>query len=117
MKVAALIVLCALAVGALAFVLVYGQTMVLERKFVAQFKVVELSHDGTRIVRISGWSGHGFWSVKDVTTQRVDSSIIVLVHLFLARPRSTGGFQYDVPIQDGINQIRFGRDQAVIWSR
>jgi hypothetical protein len=117
MKVAAIVVLCALAVGMAALVNIYRRTMVLERRYVAQLKVAEFSHDGKRVVRVSGLSGHGFWSVKDVTTQRLGSSITVLVTLFVARSGTSGWFQCDIPVPDDVNQISFGRDEVVIWHR
>lgn len=116
MKIAAIVTLCVIAVG-VPFVLACRWTMVLERRFVMQFKVAELKSDGTRIVRISGWSGHGFWSVKDVSAERVGSSITVIVRLFLARPGTIGGFQYEIPVPGDVNQIRFGKDETVIWHR
>lgn len=97
MKIAAIVTMCVLAVGAVAFVLISRRTMVLERRYVIYLKVAELKNNGTTVVRISGFCGHGALSVKDVTARRVDSSINVIVNLFLARPGTTGDFRYDVP--------------------
>lgn len=117
MKIAAVVTICVLAVGAVAYVLIYRKTMVLERRYVINLKVAELKTNGTMVVQISGRCGHGAWSVKDVTIRRADSSINVIVNLFWPRRGSTNEFRYNVPVSDGVNQISFGRNEAIIWQR
>jgi hypothetical protein len=108
--------------GILALVVVviiyfFHHTMVLERNSVVDFKATELQHDGVHIVRISGLCGHSSMSVRDISQKKLDSSIVVFVHIFLVRPGTTGYFQYDVAVPEGIKVIRFGNSEAVIWQR
>jgi hypothetical protein len=103
--------LCVLATAA-----IYEHTDVMERKSAMFFKVTEL--DGsTLVVGISGTSATGYLSVKDISTQRVGSSIDVYVHTFLTRSGTSGNFRFDVPVPLGVNEIRFGNDKVLIWHR
>ena len=115
------ITLCALAAVAVAAAVAgvgfYRHTMVLERNFAMNLKVTEIQQGENRVVRISGFCGHSSQSVKAVTTRQADSSVVVLVHVWLVRNGETGDFQYDVPITDAIKEIRFGNGQVVIWRR
>jgi hypothetical protein len=115
------ITLCALAAVAVAAAVAgvgfYRHTMVLERNFAMNLKVTEIQQGENRVVRISGFCGHSSQSVKDITTRRAGSSIVVLVHIWLVRNGATGAFEYDVPVPDGVNDVRFGNDQVVIWRR
>jgi hypothetical protein len=79
--------------------------------------VEEIRDSGSPTVRVSGSSGHSALSVKNISTKKDGSSVVVLVHLFLARRGTTGDFKYDVVLPDSVNEIRFGKDKAVIWQR
>ena len=92
-------------------------TVTLERTNVIGLDVAEIRDHGFLTVRISGLSGNSALSVKDISTQRAGSSLVVLVHLFLARRETTGSFKYDVLVPDSVNEIRFGEDKAIIWQR
>ncbi len=94
----------------------YWHTTVLESRDTIQLKAVWL-HSSDPALRISGLSGHSALAVKKITTEREDSSIVVLVHLDLAKGKRSGSFEYDVPIPDSVNQIRFGKDKALLWKR
>jgi len=89
----------------------------LERPNVIGLNVAEIRDSGFLTVRISGLSGQSALSVKDISTQRAGSSVVVLVHLFLARRETSGSFKYDVLVPDSVNEIRFGEDMAIIWQR
>jgi hypothetical protein len=116
-KTVAVVSVCLFAVAAVAVVLFYCHTMVLERNRTAEFRVEEVHGNGPLVVRISGFCGHSAMSVKNITSRRADTSIVVLVHIFFVRSGTTGNFQYDVPVPDGVNEIRFGKEQVVIWHR
>jgi len=101
---------------ALAYVM-WGDTMVLERRNVVNLRVEEIGNGDPAAVRISGLSGHSAYSVKTITSQQDGSSIDVLVHLFLARRGTTGNFRYDVVVPDSVSDIRFGSAREIIWTR
>jgi len=93
-------------------------TIVLEYRDVMSAKAVEMQHHpGLTVVRISGFSGNSAYCVKKITTQREGTSILVLVNLYLARRGATGSFEYDVPVPDSVNEVRFGQQKALIWKR
>jgi hypothetical protein len=117
MKAGVVIAFCALVVGAVVIVHYYRHAMVLERRFVAEFKVAEIQHDSIHFVRISGLCGHSSMSVYDIAEKRSDSSVTVLVYISLVLPGTNGYFHHDVQILDGVNEIRFGKSEAVIWRR
>jgi hypothetical protein len=94
----------------------YWDTTVLEYRDTMQFKAVSLPSPQPT-VRISGLSGHSALAVKKITTEKEGSSIIVLVHLFLAKEKRSGSFEYDVPVPDSVNEIRFGKGKVLIWKR
>ena len=117
MRIAALAVLCLLVAAAAGSIFVYEQTTVLERQVTLQFKVSDTRRDGIHVVHVSGLSGASAMSVKNVSERKTDSSITILVHIFLARSGTTGNFDYDVTVPAGVNEIRYGNDGVVIWRR
>jgi len=56
-------------------------------------------------------------SVYDIKTRRSNSTVTVFVYIFLVLPGTNGYFNYDVPVPEGVNEIRFGKNEAVIWHR
>ena len=105
-------ILCLCAIGYF-----YWHTVgVLEYGATRDLKVVSL-YSPKPTMHISGFSGHSALAVKKITTEREGPSIIVLVHLFPARGKRSGNFEYDVPIPDSVNEIRFGKDKVLIWKR
>ncbi len=95
----------------------WWHTLTLERPAVMQLQVVELQQGRSTVVRISGFSGHSAYSVKKITSRVENDTITVIVHLFLARKGTTGNFQYDVPVPESVNEIRFGQKKELIWKR
>jgi hypothetical protein len=111
----ATIVAAILAVGGVAAYARWG-SFVLGGKEAFRLNVLEM-HDATgTVVRVSGLCGPAL-VVKKITTKRDNTSIVVLVHVMLARPGATGEFEYDVAVPDSVNEIRFGRNEALIWTR
>jgi hypothetical protein len=122
MKRTGVVALVALATGVItvvASVLVFFffHTTVLERSDVWDFHLTETRNGGVSAIRISGFCRHTALSVKDISVRRVDSEQVVIVRVFMSRRGTTGDFQVDVPVPDGVNEVRFGRLQAVIWRR
>jgi hypothetical protein len=117
MRKAAFVALCVLFSGVAMMVQYSRHATVLERNMVVDFKASEIQHDGIRVVRISGLCGHNSMSVYNITAQRSNSSIIVNVYTGLVLKRTSGYFRYDVRVPDGVNDIRFGKAEDVIWRR
>jgi hypothetical protein len=117
MRKAAFVALCVFVVGVAVMVQSNRHATVLERNMVVDFKTSEIQHDGIRVVRISGLCGHSSMSVYSITAQRSNSSIIVHVYIGLVLRGTNRYIHYDVRVPDGVNDIRFGKAEAVIWRR
>jgi hypothetical protein len=106
-----------LAVVAAAISLISHYTTVLERGIAMDFNAVEIRGEGIPKVHLSGFCGNSSMSVKNVTFDREPHSVTVLVHIFLTRKGTTGNFSFDVPVPEGIDEIRFGKERVVVWRR
>ncbi|MFI5103207.1 MAG: hypothetical protein ACHP9V_07575 [Terriglobales bacterium] len=107
----------AVAVFILVAYVLWWNTIILEREAVIHLQVIELQHGRSTVVRISGLSGHSALSVKKITSHVENGEITVIVRLFLAREGTSGNFQYDVPVPESVNEIRFGQKKELIWRR
>ncbi|MGA7684109.1 MAG: hypothetical protein WCC32_00780 [Terriglobales bacterium] len=117
MKLGLTIALVVLAIAATVVVAFLHHTTVLEWKWVFQHQITAVQSGGQPAIRISGFCGESALSVKDISIQRSGMAQVVIVRVFLARGGTTGNFQVDVPIEDGINEIRFGKEKVLIWQR
>lgn len=102
--------------GAAAYAL-WGHSIVLERGRVLQLKVVEHRQSGVMVVHVSGWCAEEFYETKRVEAIVEGSSINLLVYAFIMRPGGTGEIEYDATVPPAVNEIRFGKNQVVIWRR
>jgi hypothetical protein len=90
---------------------------ILEKKDVQFFKIQEL-RDGTKpTLHISGLAFSSAMSVNKIVTKRDGTAIVVLIYLFMARPGTSGSFQYDLAVPESVTEVRFGNDSTVIWKR
>lgn len=94
-----------------------GDDMILEYKDVQSFKATPMPDRTPLVLKISGLAFHSAMSVEKITTRTEGSSLIVYVHLTLARPGLSGKFEYELPVPSSINEVRFGNEKAVIWKR
>lgn len=102
------------------FLLFMGcETMVLEYKYVGQFKVDELEEENLKYLEISGYSLHSSLNVKNIKEIKEGNNIIIKVYLTIRKTNKTsdGNFTYRLKINDEINQVLFGEEQKVIWQR
>src|SRR4051812_22615161 len=104
-------------ISAAAAIFVRGQTTVMERRDTRFFSVSEAQRGAVEVVRISGTSATSHMSVKNISERKSNLSIIVLVHIFLARSGTSGSFVYDVVVPTGVNEIRYGNDGDIVWRR
>jgi hypothetical protein len=117
MKIGCTVAFVLLAIAATVIAAFLHHTSVLEWRFVIQRQITAVQSDGRNAVRISGFCGQGALSVKDIRVRRSGFAQLVTVRLFFARRGTTGHFQVDVPIEDGVNEIRFGEQEVLIWQR
>ena len=95
----------------------WGYSLVLEAPNSLNLAVVETHTSTGTIVRISGFSGNSSCSVKKITVRRESASLVVLVHLMLAREGTSGSFQYDLAVPNFVEEIGFGKSETVVWKR
>ena len=111
------LVLVVLVTMATVIVEFFHQTTVLEWRFVFQPQITAVKSNGQPAIQVSGFSGHSALAVKDISVRRSGKARLVTVRLFLVRRGTTGNFQVYVPVEDGINEIRFGKEEVLIWQR
>ena len=94
--------------------------VILEAKDVQELRVNEIS--GSRPLKLKV-SGHPFYSgmvVRSITTKQNGPVIIVSIHLAaigLAKPKTSGIFEYELTVPDSVNEVGFGRTHSPIWRR
>lgn len=94
-----------------------SDSMILEYKDVQSIKATEIPDRTPLALKISGLVVHSALSVEKITTTAEGSSLIVYVHLAIARPGLSGRFERELPVPDSINEVRFGNENVVIWKR
>src|SRR5258708_11291879 len=75
---------------------------IIESKDVQFFKVEKLPGEHPVKVRLSGLAFKSAMSVTKITTKIEGSAIIVSVHLALAKPGTSGSFEYDLVVPDSV---------------
>lgn len=93
-----------------------GNKLVLEQKDVQFFQVVNINEKPTTL-KISGLAFHSALAVSEIITKEKESSLLILVYLTPARAGLSGSFNFEVSIPDRVNDVRFGNDRTIIWSR
>lgn len=80
---------------------------------------IEKADDKTgEILNISGLSSHSALAVKNMESKIIDNHILsVKISLTLAKPRTSGRFDYTVNLPKEINSVEFGNERQVIWRR
>jgi len=94
-----------------------GNDIILEYKDVQSFKLIELPDRPGHGLKISGLAFHSALSVDKMTTETVDTALIIYIHLVPAKPGLSGSFEYELTVPDSIREVRFGRERVVIWKR
>ena len=90
---------------------------VLEHKDVQSFGVVELNDQRQRTIRISGLAFASAMSVRRIETSVRGNSLTVLVFIGLAKQGQSGSFAYDLILPPSVQDVRFGKNEVVIWHR
>lgn len=89
---------------------------VLEAKDIWSFQVNRINSSSIEI-RLSGLVSHSSLGVDKISTQQIDESLQVLVYLTLATKEKSGNLNYTLVIPDSVNEVVFGNDKTVIWTR
>jgi len=105
-----------LILGGTAYML-WWHTIMLETRSVAKLTVVERTRSEVTVVHVSGLCQEGAYVIKRVVATVEGSSVNLFVYAVLLRPGATGWFEYDVTVPASVNEIRFGKDKVVIWTR
>ncbi|MFA7229634.1 MAG: hypothetical protein WC071_00035 [Victivallaceae bacterium] len=88
--------------------------MILERKYIFNFKVVENQRDNNDYLVISGLCGHSAYGVNKITYQKEKDKIIMLIEIAL---KHNGSFKEEILISKDISELLLGKERSVIWER
>jgi hypothetical protein len=89
---------------------------VLEYENVAQYKL-DLNPKTKIPEKISGLCFRSMYCVSGITTQRQGASLIVLVEIDFCKDGQSGDFSYPLEIPNDVDELRFGRDEHLLWTR
>jgi len=119
-RISILILLALLVAGGGAYVYIALYDHILDPMGVDRFDVEEI--DGTHSTRLK-ISARLLFSgevIRTITEKQDGPTITILVHLALvglAKPKTTGGLEYEFSVPDSVNEVRFGRSSTLIWKR
>ena len=90
---------------------------ILESKDVIFLKVKE--EPGVRPIKlqIDSATSSSAMSVYKIATRTEGSTIVVLIHAGLAKEGTSGTIKYELSVPDSVNEVRFGRNATLIWTR
>jgi hypothetical protein len=91
--------------------------VILQEKDAQFFKVEELPGVQPIRLRISGLAFNSAMSVSEITTKADGSTLVVLVHLALTRPGTSGSFVYELAVPETVSEVRFGNSAIPVWKR
>ena len=91
---------------------------VLERSEAPHFEVAELPGSNPVNLKITV-EGPGYAeNIRSISMRRRGQTINILYHLSLAKLGQRGWQEpYVMAVPDSVNEVRFGRDNVVIWQR
>ncbi|OGF49121.1 MAG: hypothetical protein A2231_12455 [Candidatus Firestonebacteria bacterium RIFOXYA2_FULL_40_8] len=94
-------------------------TNVLDYNSVFGFKTVNIVGSKGRFVEISGLCGHSAFFVKKIVEEKYKNEITVKIYLTLHKfgKSASGGFDHKIKIDDGTENIYFGNEKHLIWSK
>jgi|SRR5882672_312586 len=90
---------------------------ILEPIDVVMFKIEEVRGAYPTQLRISGGTSSSAESVYKVTTTTEGATIVVLVHVGIAKKGTSGDIKYELLVPDSVSEVRFGHSSALIWKR
>lgn len=112
-------VLCALSLAAYkAYTTLYDQ--ILERSGTWHLKVEEVDGASPLQLRITTDTMESAPVIRKVTTRTHNGETTILYHLALAglaKPALYWGKAYILTVPDSVNEVRFGRQETIIWRR
>ena len=93
---------------------------ILELSEAAHLRVEEVSGTSPLRLKITTETIQSAPIIRSVTIERHDREMTVLYHLAisgLAKPTLNWGEAYSFTVPDSVNEVRFGRQGAIIWRR
>ncbi len=90
---------------------------VAEYKDIQFFKTDTIQSNGQQKIRISGLVFNSGGSVREIQTEAKGTAITVLVIVGPAKPGQSGSFTYDLSLQPSTEEVRFGKNEVVVWRR
>lgn len=94
-----------------------GTKMILEYKDVQFPKVQETKNNNSVSLNISGLAFHSSLAVSNIETRIENHSLMVYVNLIIAKEGLSGSFSYELAVPNSIDEVRFGNEKILIWSR
>ena len=67
--------------------------------------------------KISGLCGASADCVQEITTKTNNATVIVLVKIGFCKEGQSGNFSYPLKLGDEIQELRFGKNKTLLWSR
>lgn len=89
---------------------------VLEYQHVLQYKL-DLNPTTKVPEKISGLCGASADCVQKITTETNKTTVIVLVKIGFCKEGQSGDFSCPLKLSDDIQELRFGKDKTLLWSR
>lgn len=93
---------------------------ILESSGIDNLKVEELSGVHPTRLKISARLLFSGAVIRTIAEKEQGSTITILVHLAAvgeAKPKTTGGLEYELSVPDSVNEVRFGHSSTLIWKR
>ena len=90
---------------------------IVEAKDIQFLKVEEIPGAKPPKLRLSGLVFKSAMSVQDITAKEEGKRLMVLVRIALARPGTSGSFNYELVVPDGVDEVVFGNERTVVWKR
>lgn len=97
----------------------FGGDMILEKKDIINFQInTKISHDKVTTLTVSGLAFQSSMVVQKIELiADGPKSVTVFVHLSLTKPGLSGRFMYTTNIPEGIDIVKFGMEETVIWNK
>jgi hypothetical protein len=93
-----------------------AKPQILEFEHVLQYKL-ELDPSTKVPDKISGLCGASSYCIQDVTSRTNGTTLVMLVRIGVCKKGQSGNFSFPLSLSDGIQELRFGEKQTLIWTR
>ena len=92
--------------------------MILEYKYIGNFKLEECKDEDNFSLKISGLCMHSNYVIKKIELQKNDDKLKVVIKISLFKGKNdSGNFLYEFKIPDSVNEVLLGNEEFIIWKR